>query len=149
MTKGDKAKSYFMNGYNCAQSVALAFCEETGLDEKTAAMITNAYGAGMGGMREVCGTVNGALFVLGCFYSQDPKDPLTRRTLYSKVQEFSRQFEQDNGSIICRELLGMSELGTSKGTPFQRPAGFKKRPCPELVKYTADLLDNYLNEHKK
>ena len=148
MTRGDKAKNYFSNGYNCAQSVALAFCDVTGFDEKTTAMLSNAFGGGMGGMREVCGTVSGALFVLSCVYSHDPKDSAARRMLYASVQELGKQFEQDNGSIVCRELLGMTELGSSKGKPFQRPAGFKKRACPELVKYTANLLENYLDKHK-
>ncbi len=37
------AKSYFLKGYNCAQSVVLAFHEELGLDEETAAQIGRAH----------------------------------------------------------------------------------------------------------
>lgn len=38
MTKGEIAKNNFMQGYNCAQAVLLAFCDDLGFDEQTALM---------------------------------------------------------------------------------------------------------------
>lgn len=65
MTKGDIAKNNFQNGCNCAQAVLLAFCEDYGMDRETAMMIAASFGAGMGGLRETCGTVTGANMVIG------------------------------------------------------------------------------------
>ena len=65
MTKGEIAKNNFMQGYNCAQAVLLAFCDDLGFDEQTALMLASPFGGGIGRMREVCGTVTGMYMALG------------------------------------------------------------------------------------
>ena len=65
MTKGEIAKQYFLQGYNCSQSVLLAFCDDLGFDEQTALMLASPFGGGMGRLREVCGTLSGAYMALG------------------------------------------------------------------------------------
>lgn len=149
MTRGDTAKRLYLSGYNCTQSVVMAFEDMLGYDAKTVALITQPLGTGIGGMREVCGTVSGMAVVLGILFGgDDPKNPLKRREIYKRVQELSQRFEKDNGSIVCRELVGMTKLGTSKGNPYDRSSDYKKRPCPELVKYATDILEEYIEEHK-
>ena len=76
MDHAEKARQLFLEGYNCAQAVVCAFEDMTGLDRETSARLASSFGGGMGRLREVCGTVSGALLVLGllCGYS-DPKDP--------------------------------------------------------------------------
>ena len=71
----DKAKQLFLQGYNCAQAVVCAFDDLTGLDRETAARLASSFGGGMGRMREVCGTVSGALLVLGLARAADPYLP--------------------------------------------------------------------------
>ena len=66
--RAQKARALFEQGYNCAQAVFLAFCDETGFDEKTAARIASSFGGGMGRLREVCGAVSGMFLVLGTLY---------------------------------------------------------------------------------
>ena len=78
-----KAAELFLSGYNCAQAVAVAFCDVTGLDEKTTAKMVSPYGGGMGRLREVCGAVSGMLFVLGYLYGYDNADAdETKKELY-------------------------------------------------------------------
>ena len=72
----------FHEGYNCAQSVMVAFCDVTGLSKDFAARVASPYGGGMGRMREVCGAVSGMLMVAGLLYGyEDPKDTKTKREL--------------------------------------------------------------------
>ena len=71
MTHSEKAAELFLQGYNCAQSVAVAFCDVTGLDEGFTAKTVSAFGGGMGRLREVCGAVSGMFFVLGHLYGYD------------------------------------------------------------------------------
>ena len=59
----ERARNYFLEGYNCAQAVFLAFGDLTGMDETTAARLVSSFGGGMGRMREVCGAVSGMAFV--------------------------------------------------------------------------------------
>ena len=144
MSKGDIAKQNFMNGYNCSQAVLLAFCEDFGLEKETALKISEPFGGGMGRMREVCGTVTGMFMVIGLAMGNDnSKDNTTKKN----VQELAEKFKEDNGSIICRELLGFQKNNKESYVPSERTNEYyKKRPCPELCKYAADILEEYLKK---
>lgn len=147
MTHGELAEQYFKDGYNCSQSVLLAFSDLTGLERETAAMLASSFGGGVGRMREVCGAVSGAAMVLGLLkgYS-DPKAAEEKRAHYHLVQEFARRFRQENGSIICRELLNGAG-GSGGSDPEPRTAEYyKKRPCPKLVNCAAQICDGLLKE---
>lgn len=148
MSKGDIAKQNFMNGYNCSQAVLLAFCEDFGLEKETALKISEPFGGGMGRMREVCGTVTGMFMVIGLAMGNDnSKDNTTKKNVYKSVQELAAKFKEDNGSIICRELLGLQKANKESYVPSERTNEYyKKRPCPELCKYAADILEEYLKE---
>lgn len=148
MSKGDIAKQNFMNGYNCSQAVLLAFCEDFGLEKETALKISEPFGGGMGRMREVCGTVTGMFMVLGlAMGNSDAKDGSTKKNVYKSVQELAEKFKEDNGSIICRELLGLQKANKESYVPSERTNEYyKKRPCPELCKYAADILEEYLKK---
>lgn len=148
MSKRDIAKQNFMNGYNCSQAVLLAFCEDFGLEKETALKISEPFGGGMGRMREVCGTVTGMFMVIGLAMGNDnSKDNTTKKNVYKSVQELAEKFKQDNGSIICRELLGLQKANKESYVPSERTNEYyKKRPCPELCKYAADILEDYLKK---
>lgn len=148
MSKGDIAKQNFMNGYNCSQAVLLAFCEDFGLEKETALKISEPFGGGMGRMREVCGTVTGMFMVIGLAMGNDnSKDNTTKKNVYKSVQELAAKFKEDNGSIICRELFGLQKANKESYVPSERTNEYyKKRPCPELCKYAADILEEYLKK---
>ena len=148
MSKGDIAKQNFMNGYNCSQAVLLAFCEDFGLEKETALKISEPFGGGMGRVREVCGTVTGMFMVIGLAMGNDnSKDNTTKKNVYKSVQELAAKFKEDNGSIICRELLGLQKANKESYVPSERTNEYyKKRPCPELCKYAADILEEYLKK---
>lgn len=146
MTKGEIAKSNFLKGYNCAQAVLLAFAEDFGLDEKTALMLSSSFGGGMGRMREVCGTVSAMFMVLGLAQGYSKTDDNKgKKELYENVQALAETFRQDNGSIICRELLNLRIKGKDSPVPSERTEEYyQARPCSELCRYAADLIDEFL-----
>lgn len=143
--RGDKAKELFKSGYNCSQAVLTAFSDITGLDEKTSAMLASGFGGGMGRMREVCGTVTGMFMVYGIVNGYcDPSAVNEKKAVYTAIQTLSDEFKKINGSIICRELLGLEK---PEGTPVPEKRTseyYKKRPCSELVKIAAEILEEYL-----
>ena len=145
MDHGIKAAELFLSGYNCAQAVAVAFCDVTGLTEQQAAKMASAFGGGMGRMREVCGAVSGMLLVLGTLEGYDtPGDDVSKKRLYSQVQALAKQFREANGSIICREIL---KNPPSDPNPTPRTAAFyAQRPCAKMVMTAARLLDSFLAE---
>lgn len=146
MTKGEKAKALFLEGYNCAQAVFGAFADELGLDFDMATKLSSGFGGGMGRLREVCGAVSGMFMVFNMKYGYtSPTDKKGKMELYSHIQALAKNFSDENGSIICRELLGLSEK-QSTPIPEDRTANYyKKRPCAELVEMAADIVDNYMN----
>ena len=146
MEHGMKAAELFVQGYNCAQAVAVAFCDVTGLDEKQTVKMVSAYGGGMGRLREVCGAVSGMFFVLGCLYGYDNSDAdETKKELYTRVQGLAAGFREQCGSIICRELL---DNPPSDPNPSPRTAEYyKERPCTLMVKTAADLMDEFIAAH--
>lgn len=147
--KKSLAKSYFLQGYNCAQAVCMAFAEEMHMDPETAARMVSAFGGGMGRMREVCGAVSGMFFVLGSLegYS-DPKEKDGKMALYKRVQELADEFRCRNGSTICRELLSgtASRISDSPEPSARTEEYYKKRPCPEIVAEAADILQKKVLE---
>lgn len=150
MTHGEYAEKLFRDGYNCSQAVLLAFSDVTGLDDETAAKLALSFGGGFGRMREICGAVSGAGMVLGlvCGFSE-PNNHEQKSKQYKRVQEFSRQFREKNGSIICRELL--KGTGSENGlTPEKRTESYyKKRPCPKIVRTSAEILEKMLADIHK
>lgn len=148
-SKGDIAYDNFLRGYNCTQAVTAAFAEELGLDEQTAARLSCGFGGGMGRLREVCGTFSGVVMVLSALYGyDDPKDTAAKKDLYEKIQTLAKRFKQDNGSIICRELLGLDKSEKISAVPEPRtPEYYKKRPCPELCRYAANILEEFIREN--
>ncbi len=143
--RAQRAKELFENGCNCSQAVLLAFSDVTGLENETALKIASSFGGGMGRMREVCGAVSGALMVLGISkgYS-DLSNTDAKKAHYALVREFANRFKEENGSIICRELL--SGVKTSVGgVPEERnDTYYKKRPCSELCFSAAKITEELL-----
>ena len=149
----EKARSLFESGYNCCQAVLCAYADELGLDETTALKIASSFGGGMGRLREVCGAVSGMFMVCGLRDGYTNIDGVNaheeKMSHYERIQELARKFINENGSIICRELLGLapkkSSLDMDSPVPEKRSDEYyKKRPCAELVAMAASFLEKEL-----
>ena len=105
MDRGTLAARYFTQGYNCAQSVALAFTDVTGLTPEQSARMVSGFGGGVGRLREVCGAVSGMVFVASCLYGYDAPNPEAQQQLYALIQQLAGEFKAQTGSVICREIL--------------------------------------------
>lgn len=135
-----KAEMLFRQGYNCAQAVLLAFCDELDMDKETAARLASSFGGGIGRMREVCGAVSGMCMAAGlCKGYSRPGDIGGKKRHYALIQKMVNEFKEKNSSFICRELLGLSD-GASAPTPSPRTEQYyRKRPCAELVGIAAEI----------
>lgn len=147
----EKAGSLFRHGYNCCQAVVLAYNDIFGLDDETAATIASGFGGGMARMREVCGTVSGMNMLAGLLCpATDPSDKKRRTENYALVQEVAGEFRRINGSIVCRELLGLDRQAKPESPePSDRTAEYyRKRPCEELVKISARIIGERIKTSK-
>lgn len=141
------AMELFKEGYNCSQAVVLAFEDKYDIDRKTILKLSSSFGGGMGRLREVCGSVSGMFMVAGILYGYDsPEDLEGKKVHYERIQELAHEFELRNGSIVCRELLGLAK-GKDTPTPEVRSAEYyKKRPCVQLIGMSAAIMEQYINE---
>lgn len=150
MNRPEEAKKLFESGCNCCQAVFCAFLDETNINKEDAMRLSAGFGGGMGRLREVCGAVSGMTMVLSDkFASADPNDKEKKAALYALIQKAAGDFKEENGSIICRELLGLGEKISSPVPDDRTKEYYKKRPCSELVECAAKIAEKYLDESKK
>lgn len=139
--RGREAESAFREGYNCCQAVAVTFADRLGLAKDQAARLSSGFGGGMGRLREVCGAVSGMVFVASalCGY-QTPGADAEKAALYARVQKLAGEFRAAAGSILCRELLGLSAPEGSPVPEARTAEYYQTRPCPGLVRLAAEIL---------
>lgn len=152
-SRADRAASYFSQGYNCCQSVFLAFADRYGIEEKMALKLACSFGGGMGRMRQTCGAVSGMALVCGMETGNtDLQNQQAKTKNYETMRRLAAAFKEVNGSIVCGELLGLTreEKNSETAAPSLRTAEYyKKRPCKELVRCAAEILEKEFPEQYK
>lgn len=147
--RAEKAHGYFMEGFTCAQSLFTAFADIFGFDKETALKVSAGLGGGIGRMRETCGVVTSASMILGLMYgATEGEDSKSKAYTYEKVREFADRFKALEGTIVCRELLGLDENIKEGHIPEERTAEYyAKRPCPRITREAAEILEDMINEY--
>ena len=147
-TRREQAEANFLAGYNCAQATALAFADLFPVDQETLLRMISSFGGGMGRLREVCGAVSAVFLTAGLLYGySEPDNTQAKAAHYTRIQELAARFEAEYGTLICRELLGLSARHDSP-IPTKRTAEFyEKRPCKKIIGTAAEILEDYIKEH--
>ncbi len=129
----DKAVNSFKAGYNCAQSVLLAFKDDLGFDENLASSISVGFGGGMGRLQEKCGAVTGAFMVIGLYSSKMYQDnPSRKNHSYSLIQQFDQRFKSIHHTTQCKELLGC-DLRTEEGHAYAVENQLFQKICEKCI----------------
>ena len=141
-----QAAQLFLDGYNCAQAITVAFSDVTGLDKDFSARMASSFGGGIGRLREVCGAVSGMVMVAGILYGYDENsEESAKKEHYTLVQKLANEFKEEVGSIVCRDIL---KNPPSDPNPTPRTEElYKQRPCARMVMVAAKILDEYIQEH--
>lgn len=147
MTRREKAISLFYEGYNCSQSVLLAFSDLIDDSEENLARLSFLLGGGVSRLREVCGAVSGMGMAAGMIFPAPvPCTGKEKAENYKMMQSLAFEFKEKHGSYICRELLNIDKPGAQTPTPEARtPEYYKKRPCSELIGDAVDILEKYIS----
>jgi C_GCAxxG_C_C family probable redox protein len=141
-TKAEKAISSFKAGYNCAQSVVLAFSDELGFDENQALSMSVGFGGGMGRLQEKCGAVTGAFMVIGLYTSKKYEDNLSRKNhSYAMIQQFDQRFKSLHQTTQCRDLLNC-DLKTDEGHAFAVENKLFERICQKCITDAIGIVDD-------
>ena len=145
MTHIEKANELFGKKFHCSQAVFAAFAEELGLTDEQALKIGACFG---GGMRkgEVCGACAGALMALGLKYGQAEEQDIESRLKTNEVTDrFMAKFKEENGSYMCKELLGC-DLSTEEGIAVALEKKFFTEFCPKMVESATRIAEDILRQ---
>lgn len=141
-----RAVAYFMQGYNCSQSVVAAFADLYGFTEEQAFHMAASFGGGIGRMRLTCGAVCGMFMLAGlddC--AVEGSDRIGKSRNYAVVQSLAEKFRSLHGSITCSELLKLRAGTTVSSQAEQRTAEYyAKRPCARMVESAARIFSEYI-----
>ena len=131
----DKAIALFKKGFNCSQAVFAACADIYGIaDEALALRLAASFGGGIGRMRETCGAACGMFMLAGLENgSATPGDAEGKKQNYALVQKLAAKFKDENGSLICSELLGIAPKPQEPTPETRTDAYYQKRPCVEMV----------------
>ena len=131
----ERAKELFHQGFNCSQAVFAACADLYGIkDEALALRLSASFGGGIGRMRQTCGAACGMFMLAGLENgSATPHDADGKMHNYALVQDLAAQFKDENGSLICSELLGIAPEPQNPTPEARTKAYYQKRPCAEMV----------------
>lgn len=136
----NKSRNLFKEGYNCAQSVFCAYCEEFGINLETGLKLSSSFGGGMGKLREVCGAVTAMFMIAGLKYGYTSNNDDEKKTSHYKlIQELAEEFKKEYKTIICRELLNLNSDGY---IPAKRTEEYyKTRPCLRFIEKASQIIE--------
>lgn len=131
----ERAKELFHQGFNCSQAVFAACADIYGIeDEALALRLAASFGGGIGRMRQTCGAACGMFMLAGLENgSAIEGDTEGKKQNYALVQDLVAKFKQENGSIICAELLGIAPKPQEPTPEARTEAYYQKRPCADMV----------------
>jgi len=136
----NRAVDFFRSGYNCSQSVFMAYSDLYDIDQETAAKLSTSFGGGMGRLREVCGAVTGLFLLLGLEYPfTNTSDKMAKDLNYKVVQKVAANFKSVMGSYICADLLKIKHTPQIPYSDERNEEYYKNRPCSKCVSVAAYL----------
>ena len=142
MKHSEKAKKLFLEGFNCAQAVFVAFSDVTGLTEEQAFLVSTSFGGGMGHTGEACGAVTGMYMAIGAILGyKDPFDDEAKQNHYKLIAKLSDDFKAEFSAVRCPELL--AKLGKGE-YDLPNTEDYKKRPCLIFVEKAAEMVEKLL-----
>ena len=137
---GEKAVRHFRDdGYNCSQSVLLTMFEHWKCKNELVPKVATAFGGGIGRCGSVCGALTGGLMAIGTKYGTNEPSAEKRSNAYKLARKFYRQFEKQNGSVLCRELIGL-DLSDAKQLKKAHEEDVFEKKCALFVKSAVEIL---------
>ena len=149
MSRADQARTYFREGYACAQAVALAFADIADVDIDALERMMLPFGGGIARQRLTCGAVSGMVAAAGAIYAVGGVSKQNKLQVYEIVRDLCGRFAERRGTLVCGELLARAGVDNSAGgAPEARSEEYyRKRPCDEIVYVAAQVLEQYLAEN--
>ncbi len=144
MTAGGKAAKeeavgYFLNSYNCAQSVLLTMARRHKVKSNLIPKIATGLGGGVGLCGSICGALTGGILAIGMEYGSNEPSQKERAKCYELAGQLYKRFERLQGTVLCRDLIGYDLSKTEELDRARTAKAFEKK-CPEFVRTVVQIL---------
>ena len=144
MTKAEDAVALFQQGFNCTQSILSVFAPDFGLDRDMGRRISHGFGAGIARTNKLCGTISGAIMVIGLRYGGiRPDDTAAKEKTYAVVAEFLREFKTHYGSLACTDLLGYN-LSDPEQFADAKTHKVAMERCPTFIRGAVEIVETLI-----
>jgi C_GCAxxG_C_C family probable redox protein len=147
-SSAETAVQLFHAGTSCAQAVLVAFAPSVGLSKEQAMQLGSGMGAGMAGLREMCGAVSAMVAVLGLREGPETiMDAKTKAAHYARIRTAIEAFDATFGTHQCQTLLRNASIEKQAGVaPEARTERYyAERPCAAFVRFCAEWLEQHPN----
>jgi C_GCAxxG_C_C family probable redox protein len=147
----DNAEKYSLDGYNCAESVLLAFLNEW--DKYFRSGITSAaataFGGGMGRSGHICGAISGGLIAIGLTVGRtEAKDEDSKQEAYRAARQLLQSFNKQWGALDCRELT-QCDMSTPEGYEKYKELKLHETKCSKIIRETTKMTANIIEKIKE
>ncbi len=94
--------------------------EDLNFDRDQAARMATPFGGGVARWGTICGALIGGAMALGfCYGRTQAEEKEKKEKTYKKVQEMLREFEEDFGTIQCKNLIQLNLSDPADRQKFQ------------------------------
>ncbi len=138
-TAEEEAVRYFLNSYNCAQSVLLTMARRHKVKSDLIPKIATGLGGGVGLCGSICGALTGGILAIGIDYGSNEASQKERAKCYELAGQLYRRFERLHGTVLCRDLIGYDLSKTEELDRARAAKAFEKK-CPEFVGTVVQIL---------
>jgi len=143
MTKAEDAVVLFQQGFNCSQAILSVFASDFGLDGDMARRISQGFGAGIARTDKICGSLSGAIMLIGLRYGSIRADDVAaKEKTYAVVREFLQEFKTHHGSVACTDLLGYN-LSDPQQFAAAKTHKVAMERCPAFIGDAVELVEKY------
>ncbi|HDY74106.1 MAG TPA: C_GCAxxG_C_C family protein [Euryarchaeota archaeon] len=122
----------------------MAVCQEFEIENEIIPRIASLFAGGIGNTGAVCGAVIGGVMAIGLKQERGKTMEDMLRN-FAVAQEFRRRFEDEMGTINCRELTGV-DLSTKEGLEQFMSSDTPQKVCFPAVGAAFRLVVDMMKE---
>jgi len=107
------------------------------------------FGGGLGSSGRTCGTLAGALAVLGTLMGKASAKERDDRLMWKLAHRLVKEFEgvtKEYGGIECRDIARIDWKDIKQVRAFYKEPDSRRKECFKVIERTVEILDELINE---
>jgi C_GCAxxG_C_C family probable redox protein len=144
----EKAIELFKQRMHCSQVLAMVGMEKLGITDPSVIKALGAFGGGIGGTGNICGTLVGAVSVIGRLYSRGSLEEKENPRMWSATKTVLKNFEAltaAHGGINCCQIARVDWTDRDQVKNFYKNPESRRQHCIAIVGETARALGELLD----